>query len=172
MESWRPVPGYEDRYLVSDLGQVRSLPGKHKGRILKKQIGTHGREYVSLSRLGKVQKRFVHHLVLEAFIGPRSEGTECCHYDGNPINNVLSNLRWDTPANNAKDKLRHGTHSVPEYSRQGEKHPSSKLTADDVGKIRAQLAAGDACTDIAEKYRVSRSAISDIKRRKTWNKNL
>jgi hypothetical protein len=47
------------------------------------------------------------HIVLEAFVGPRPDGTESCHYpDPNPGNNDVANLRWDTPCENAKDKTR------------------------------------------------------------------
>lgn len=61
-------------------------------------------------------KRFtghVHILMLETFIGPRPDGMECCHEDGNPLNNMLTNLRWDTPVGNAKDTKRLGRHWSP-----------------------------------------------------------
>jgi hypothetical protein len=34
---------------------------------------------------------------------------EGCHENGDPTNNRLANLRWDTPGNNNLDKQRHGT---------------------------------------------------------------
>lgn len=52
--------------------------------------------------------KLVHRLVLEAFVGPCPSGCEGCHYDGNPANNIVSNLRWDTTKNNCLDKRRHG----------------------------------------------------------------
>jgi len=33
---------------------------------------------------------------------------ECCHLDGDPENNHLENLRWDTPKANARDRDFHG----------------------------------------------------------------
>jgi Pyruvate/2-oxoacid:ferredoxin oxidoreductase delta subunit len=33
-----------------------------------------------------------------------------CHKDGNPVNNRLGNLRYDTPAGNSQDAMKHGTH--------------------------------------------------------------
>lgn len=54
--------------------------------------------------------RLVHRLVLEAFVGPCPEGMEGCHGDGDPTNNSLGNLRWDTATSNQLDKVRHGTH--------------------------------------------------------------
>lgn len=52
---------------------------------------------------------YVHRLVLEAFVGPCPFGMEGCHNDGDPTNNNLVNLRWDTHKNNEKDKIKHGT---------------------------------------------------------------
>lgn len=48
--------------------------------------------------------------MLTAFVGPCPDGMEGCHNDGDPHNNRLDNLRWDTRANNARDAIRHGTH--------------------------------------------------------------
>jgi len=55
----------------------------------------------------------VHRLVLEAFIGPAPKGTICCHNDGDPTNNRLENLRWDTHSSNTRDAIRHGTYVPP-----------------------------------------------------------
>jgi hypothetical protein len=50
----------------------------------------------------------MHILVLEAFVGPRPAGMEGCHWDDDPTNNHLSNLRWDTRSANARDAVRNG----------------------------------------------------------------
>lgn len=52
--------------------------------------------------------RAMHTMVLEAFVGPRPVGLYGCHNDGDPANNRLTNLRWDTPASNTADKVMHG----------------------------------------------------------------
>nr|WP_232111245.1 HNH endonuclease signature motif containing protein [Nocardia wallacei] len=62
-------------------------------------------------KLGTVRKlRTAHSLVAEAFIGPRPEGLQVCHNDGDPTNNMLANLRYDTPSENQTDIVRHGKH--------------------------------------------------------------
>lgn len=33
-EIWKPIPGYDDRYAVSNLGRVKSRPRKLEGTIL------------------------------------------------------------------------------------------------------------------------------------------
>lgn len=116
-ETWLPVVGWEGLYEVSDQGRVRSLPrevafGERTrvvpSRILKPGRDVHGKLYVNLSNgsLRRVQR--VHRLVLEAFVGPRPEGMEGCHFDDDNENNRLSNLRWDTHSGNMRDKVRNG----------------------------------------------------------------
>lgn len=73
---WRPVPGYEGRYEVSDQGQVRSLPRtsitgrKVPGRILSTETESAGQKKVTLYRDGKRDTRRVYLLVAEAFQRP------------------------------------------------------------------------------------------------------
>lgn len=124
-ETWRAVPGYEGLYEVSDHGRVRSVARKveqRNGRLLTVQSraisqhdggprnGCHRR--TRLFRDGQGRTVWVHRLVLEAFVGPAPEGTECCHNDGNPANNRLINLRWDTRQENALDVVRAGEHHM------------------------------------------------------------
>ena len=122
-ENWKPVVGYEGLYEVSDHGNVRSLDRevetsnqhgsfvrKYKGRALNPKANTNGRLQVNLCRDGQMSWRLVHRLVLEAFRGSCPDGHECCHYDDDPTNNRLENLRWDTRSENILDRVRNGTH--------------------------------------------------------------
>src|SRR5262245_15940652 len=49
---------------------------------------------VNLHRGGNKVARYIHHLVLEAFVGPRPPGMVCRHLDGDPAHNHVENLRW------------------------------------------------------------------------------
>jgi hypothetical protein len=115
-ETWRPVPGYEGLYEVSDLGRVRSLRrmtrrGWRGGKILKPTPrDRYGHTVVGLSANGIKTVRQVHQIVAEAFIGPPPGGMEACHGDGNGGNNALANLRYGTRRENILDEVRHGTH--------------------------------------------------------------
>lgn len=122
---WRPIAGYEGFYDVSNTGLVRSHPrhypvrryGKtftqfRKGQLMRLQKTCHGYFEVRLrakSRGCPNRAFLVHRLVLEAFVGPRPLGMHCCHNDGDPTNNSVDNLRWDTPSANVLDSIRHGT---------------------------------------------------------------
>lgn len=117
-EIWKPVIGYESAYEVSSEGRVRSLDRQIlarygmrniKGTVLKAQVKDTGRLQVGLSRGSKKNMRQVHQLVATAFLGPRPEGMEVCHIDGDHLNNAASNLRWDTQSENMLDRGRHGT---------------------------------------------------------------
>lgn len=115
METWVPVSGFEGEYEVSDQGRVRSLARLDRrgylqsGRLLKPMRNNRHSNHrrVVLSKDGKRTDKLVHRLVLETFIGPCPEGHEACHNDGNPSNNVLSNLRWGTKKSNALDREEH-----------------------------------------------------------------
>lgn len=115
-QQWRAVPGYEALYEVSDRGQVRSLDridalGRHRAGQTRRPYRDHGGYLrVALAADGTKRALAVHHLVLLAFVGPRPAGAEGCHWDGDPGNNHLSNLRWDSHDSNMRDSVRIGTH--------------------------------------------------------------
>lgn len=120
-EMWRPVAGYEGHYEVSDQGRVRSVDrvchdsiGRHR-HLAGRPMSTHlspnnGRHMVKLKTQQRGHRWYtVSSLVLSAFVGLRPEGMEACHNNGDATNDRLENLRWDTPSENARDRIRHGT---------------------------------------------------------------
>ena len=117
MENWKPVPGYEGCYEVSDRGSVRSLDrvardGKRlRGQAIAPWQMPSGHLRVGLTRNGIKRTLKVHRLVLLAFVGPPPTGMEVLHRDGDPTNNTLENLRWGTKSENSRDQLAHGTHA-------------------------------------------------------------
>lgn len=121
-EIWRAIPGYEGLYEVSSLGRIRSLDHenphwtgtgsvRHTGKLLTPFTNPGGYSILTLSKNGRLRGVQAHVLVLEAFIGPRpSPEMDACHGNGDPSDNRLENLRWDTKSANAFDTVRHGTH--------------------------------------------------------------
>lgn len=118
-EQWLPIVGWEGLYEVSDLGRVRSLDreldGKFRkrmrGRVLSPILSGHHYPLVQLCRDGAVERHRVHRLVAQAFLGPCPVGMNVCHWDDNPLNNQLSNLRYGTRSDNMRDRVRNGTHN-------------------------------------------------------------
>lgn len=106
-EAWKQVAGFP--YAVNRLGEVISLHVFNKYNKLSSWRDDDGYVHVTLSKDGKTARRAVHRLVAEAFLGPRpTKRHQVAHWDGDPGNNKLSNLRWATPVENFGDRLRHG----------------------------------------------------------------
>ncbi len=164
-EIWKPVVGFEGIYEVSNMGRVKRVAAgraTRPGRMLK-PFDNSGYRMVDLHDNGRRRSVLVHHLVLEAFVGPRPDGMEGCHNNGNPTDNHLENLRWDTALNNMKDKDRHGT------MLRGSRLPFSKLTEADIPRIFKMRVKGMTLAEIAEKFGVDDSVIRRALRRKTWS---
>jgi hypothetical protein len=117
-EEWRAAAGWEGFYLVSSHGRVWSVDrvnsyGRRvKGRILKPYVTVKGHLLLGLCRDGKRRNVKVHRLVATTFFGEPDAGQEVCHWDGNPANNHVGNLRWDTQSSNMRDRVRHGVHHL------------------------------------------------------------
>lgn len=157
MEEWLDVVGFEGIYQVSNFGRIQNVKtGKIKEQTISK---TDNRPYLSLWKNNKIKVCRPHKLVMEAFVGIRPKGLECCHNDGNPQNNHWSNLRWDTPKNNHADKVKHGT------TNRGEQCGTAKLTLEQVRAIRQDTRLQRI---IAAEYGVKDNTISRIKSFKRW----
>ena len=119
-EQWLPVPGYEGYYSVSSLGRIRSdkrtIADKNgHGRkmpevILTPEKKSSGHLIVCLWKNHERTKRYVHRIVLETFVGEAPAGMQACHWNDDPEDNRLENLRWGTPSDNMLDKVRNGKH--------------------------------------------------------------
>jgi hypothetical protein len=100
MEKWKNIIGFEDSYMVSDLGNIKSIErlvnckneSKRliKERILKPNIGTNGYKYVNLE--GKT--KYIHRLVALHFIKNEKKLSDVDHINGDKLNNNINNLRW------------------------------------------------------------------------------
>lgn len=173
-EIWKPVVWTNGCYDVSSKGRVKRNHGmvnhRYKGalkvvptRILAASRKPSGYLSVMLCVENKRVRRHVHSLVLGAFVGPRPEGMECCHNDGDPSNNELSNLRWDTPAANARDRHLHGT------LLHGAACPIARLTDSEAATIRRAHASGGASIlDLSKRFNVSTTSVRDVVRGNTY----
>lgn len=163
MEVWKPIPGFEGYYEVSDCGGVRSVDrilssGRpRRGKFLSPKASDSGHLSVRLCRDGLQTWCGVHRLVLLTFRGPPPRrGMEGAHNNGRPSDNRLGNLRWDTPKGNAADRVIHGTEMF------GMKNPRAKLTDEQVAQIFDMSAAGMKGKDIAEAMSCTPANISSI----------
>jgi hypothetical protein len=166
-ERWLAVPGFP-QYDVSDQGRIRRRLRNviNLGRVKVRKLKQHKAGYpmVDLYEGGRARWCLVHRLVLEAFVGPCPPGHEACHNNGDPSDNRLSNLRWDTKKANQHDRRRHGTHL------EGEAHPMNKLSAEQVLDIRRASQAGASSSALAEGYGVHAAHIRSIVRGRSWKR--
>lgn len=109
---------------------------------------------------------YLHRLVLEVFIGPCPKNMEACHNDSNQDNNILENLRWDTPKNNCKDRNSLGIweKNLPK----GEEHHNSKFSNKQVLKIRKLYKQGLSTIELSNMFGCNKSTINSIVKKETW----
>ena len=92
-ELWKPIKGYDDIYMVSNFGRVKSIVYTSE-KILKPRISGRGYCQVALYKNGKSKNFTVHRLVAENFIDNPNEYKYINHKDENKLNNKAENLEW------------------------------------------------------------------------------
>lgn len=108
MTDWVPLPSEYGPYEVSLDGRVRN---SETWLELKQEVTRTGHHRVTLYVAPRTPKRFqVHRLVARAFIGPSE--LDVLHWDDNPSNNHVSNLRYGTDKDNWWDGVRNGRRRV------------------------------------------------------------
>jgi hypothetical protein len=135
----------------------------------------------------------VHHLVLEAFVGPCPPGQEARHVNDNDrANNALSNLAWGTHRENCADRDRHGAtargdrngaktmpHRIARGDRhssrtrrecrpRGEAHSQRRLTAAQAANLRARFERGENRVALAREFGVSRRTVWVVGTGRGW----
>ncbi len=111
-EIWKDIEGYEDMYMISNMGKVKNVVSES---ILKGHIKD-GRRYVYLSdnkstRQGS--KYFpVHKLVATYFLDNSENKKIIEHIDGDNLNNEYINLRWSNYPYISRRKNRKREHKI------------------------------------------------------------
>jgi hypothetical protein len=104
MEIWKDIPGWEGLYKVSNYGNFMSFHYNKWKTVTATVSNTKYKcKRIRLSAgKGRRITYLAHRLVALAFI-PNPENKPCInHKDGNPSNNLLTNLEWCTVSENNK----------------------------------------------------------------------
>lgn len=118
-EIWKDIDGFEGRYQVSNLGNVRSLL-RNPTKILHQALnGKKTYRRISLYKNRILTSHCVHRLVAAAFISNPNNLPEVNHKDWNTLNNNVNNLEWCDRIYNLKNRKK-GSCSVKQYSLNGE----------------------------------------------------
>lgn len=173
-EIWVDIKNFEGCYMVSNLGNVKTLKRKvaagrsGKGfRILKEKNLSQsndkdGYKLVSLSLNSIVSSEKVHRLVAFAFLDKIDGKDYVNHIDGNKSNNNAENLEWVTSLENH----RHASKNL--LKQHGENHYHAKLKEIEVYLIKVELALGANIKELSKRFKVGIRTIEKIKYNATW----
>jgi hypothetical protein len=171
-EIWKDIKGYEDSYQISNMGRVKSKERQVKFgtgskviklQLMKQTINKYGYNDIMFSRIGKKKNISIHRLVALAFIPNPENKSQINHKDGNKLNNGVSNLEWNSPAENVRHSIINGLEN-----HLGENNNNSKLRDSDVINVKKDISNNFKEKDLMKKYKVSRSTIQNIKSGKNW----
>ena len=105
-ERWLPINGYEQSYMVSSYGRIKTIDRtltfsdgrirEYKSRIIRTHRINQHYYVASLSQNQRRLMKDVHRLVAEAFIPNPNGFNEINHKDENSLNNHVDNLEWCT----------------------------------------------------------------------------
>jgi hypothetical protein len=98
-EIWKPIPGYEGLYEVSNEGRIKTLRNK---RILKPNINSTGYEQVCFCVNGEAHTVQVHRIVAGVFCEKPAGKNIVDHINAIPTDNRAENLRWVTQKENVR----------------------------------------------------------------------
>jgi len=170
----KPIKDFQG-YFINEKGEVFSsiIYRRYKDKLRK--VSTYdawGYKTVTLQKNRKSNKRFVHRLVLQTFIGECPKGFQCRHLNGDKQDCRLENLKWGSRSENQLDRIKHGTDN------RGERHGMAKLTKENVKKIRImglknnkkvrKIDNGGNYKEIAKKFNIAPSTVGHIVRGSTW----
>jgi hypothetical protein len=109
-EIWKDVNGYEGIYQVSSFGRMRRIsqeqnrktPRSPKYRyVIGSTSSKTSKGKYRLVGLGKRKRELLHRIVALTFIPNPKNKPQVNHIDGNPQNNKVDNLEWNTASENA-----------------------------------------------------------------------
>lgn len=165
-EQFKKIVGYEN-YMVSNLGNVKSLDRiqkgrygriyKHKGRVLKPCLAGNGYRSVWLYNKmgGKLLK--ISRLVAMHFIENRENKPEVNHMNGDKTCDIVDNLEWCTTQENILHACRTGLNPG-----------RAKLNKEDVLEIKKLLQKGELHKNLAKRFGVNKQTISSINTGRSW----
>jgi hypothetical protein len=167
----RQVKGFQNRYLVSNTGDVYSIT-EDGIKQLSPGINAAGYYLVCLFDKGKPKMQAVHRLVGFAFIPNNRPSVKKVinHIDGIKTNNNVENLEWLTYSGNSQHALRTGLQPS------GEDIAGAKLDYEKVAFIRKHTRTKRNSTsknrmtqaELAELFEVSPRLVSLVQKKVIW----
>lgn len=133
-------------------------------KILKERKANNGYLLVNLSINGKCKTYSVHKLIAKAFIPNESNLKTVNHKNGIKTDNRKDNLEWMS----FKENIQHAIDNNLVHPARGVNTKYGKFKAEDIQNIRRLHNKGVSQYEIANIYNVTRGAIQQIIKRKTY----
>lgn len=165
MEIWKTY--IDGHYEASTEGRVRSVdktvlfkgtPGIRRGIVLKPTINSKGYLTVVICVDGTRATKYVHQIVAITFLDNPEDKPTVNHKDGNPANNKLSNLEWNTFEENYQHAQNNGLISAGNV----------KLKEEEVSEIKQLIASGLSNPELSKMFGVNRATIRNIRIGRNW----
>ena len=153
-EEWRPVPGFERFYSVSNLGRIR-----RDEQIVRPTPKRNGYLGYTISKPSRRSSHWVHWLVATVFLGPRPTGHHIHHKNGDHTDNAADNLQYMP----AEEHL-----GLPKLGTRGSRNGRARLTEEHVRAIRVIPRSEVNWDALAAQYGVSRHAIRAVRTGESW----
>lgn len=165
-ETWEKIKGYEGLYEISNYCRVKSCikRGSRNEIEMKPQLNNGGYKVITLLKCDIKRQYFVHRLIAQAFIPNHENKPFINHINGIKTDNRIENLEWRT----ASENTQHAYDIGLEKKKIGELNGRCILKVSDVLEIKESIKHKHSLVELGLKYGVSSSAISNIKRGKTW----
>ena len=163
-EEWKPIENYS-KYMVSSFGRIKSVGNSRNilHIIRKLNVNKKGYQLISITNDIGIRKTLkVHRLVADAFIPITNTNEQVNHKNGIKADNFVGNLEWCTNSENQKHAFK-----TKLNSNFGIENPNCILTESEVKEIRENKYKLT-YKELGDKHGVTKSAISNIMRQKTW----
>lgn len=154
-EEWKPIPLTNNKYQISNFGNVRRLKrvvvvNKTKDVYFEvKRYKQNGYYMVIISVLGRINRLGIHRLVADAFIPNPENKSTVNHINGIKIDNRVENLEWCSQYDNIQHAKQTGLLN---------KRISRKMVLD----IRNRFLKGESVVLIASEYGIKNIQVYDI----------
>lgn len=160
---WKAVRGFEQRYAVSDTGELKNT---QRNTLVKPTTINSGYLLYRLYDKGKCSHKLAHILVAEAFIPNPQNKRTVNHKDCDKHNNNLNNLEWMTHGENHAHAFQHGRRNPTAFQL-----GINKLTVEEIVWVRKHYLRGDktyGAGPLARRFNVSTPTLLKIVRGQSY----
>lgn len=164
-EIWKDIPGYEDRYQISQYSRVKSIIFQNSV-IIKKTLSSGKFKVILSDRLKRRKNHEVGRLCLTVFDRKPKEDEVVQYNDKNRLFDALFNIGWTSRKESIQNAYR--DNKFPTDHGKGNLNGMSKLSPSEVIEIREKFQSGTKRKELADNYGISQITIGKIVNNERW----